>query len=233
MTAQDNDYDAIARAYAEKVEDSPWNAYYERPAALRLVGEAAGRRILDAGCGSGAHAAALADRGAVVTGIDASASLLSLASERLQGRASFRRADLNEPLPFGDASFDCILASLVMHYLRDWEPTLREFNRVLVTNGRLVISTHHPFMDHGLADGDDYFATYQLEDSWELGGCAATMRFWHRPLSEMTRAMREAGFAIERIEEPAPDPALRDLDPEAWRSLTTQPRFIFFALNRA
>ena len=187
---------------------------------------------MDAGCGSGEHAEALADRGAAVTGIDTSTGLLSIAAKRLGGRASFKRADVGEPLPFEDASFDCVLASLVMHYLRDWEPTLAEFYRVLAANGRLVISTHHPFMDHALADGDDYFATYQFDEEWQLGECIASMRFWHRPLSDMTRALNDAGFALDSIEEPAPDPVVRDRDPEAWQSLTREPRFIFFVGKR-
>ena len=62
-----------------------------------------------------------------------------------------------------------------MHYLRDWEPTLAEFHRVLAANGRLVISTHHPFMDHVLANGNDYFATYELTEEWELGERVASM----------------------------------------------------------
>lgn len=55
-----------------------------------------------------------------------------------------------------------------------------------------------------------------------------TMRFWHRPLSAMTKAVRAAGFNLETIDEPQPDPAVQELDPPAWRSLTTEPRFIFF-----
>lgn len=50
---------------------------------LALAGDVAGRRILDAGCGSGPLSAALRDRGAVVTGIDASAGMLALARRRL------------------------------------------------------------------------------------------------------------------------------------------------------
>jgi hypothetical protein len=57
------------------------------------------------------------------------------------------------------------------------------------------------------------------------------MHFWHRPLHAMVRALQDAGFAIERLDEPAPDAAVRDLDPAAWHSLTTQPRFIFFAAH--
>lgn len=43
-----------------------------------LAGDVTGRRILDAGCGAGPLSAALRDRGAVVTGIDASAGMLGV-----------------------------------------------------------------------------------------------------------------------------------------------------------
>jgi SAM-dependent methyltransferase len=225
-------YDSFSRAYARENETNVWNALYERPAALALLGDVVGLRVLDAGCGAGAHAAALIERGALVTGVDSSAAMVELASERLEDTATVLRADLGERLPFESGSFDAVLASLVMHYLRDWGPTLGEFRRVLVEDGRLVISTHHPFMDHALARGESYFDTYELSETWTKGGQTAEMRFWHRPLSEMTRSLRDAGFAIERLEEPAPDPAARELDPDAWRTLTTEPRFIFFAARR-
>ncbi|EFC85922.1 trans-aconitate 2-methyltransferase protein [Parafrankia sp. EUN1f] len=77
--ARVNDYDSFAQAYSAETENSLVNAYYERPAMLDLAGDVAGRRILDAGCGTGPLSAALRDRGAVVTGIDASAEMLALA----------------------------------------------------------------------------------------------------------------------------------------------------------
>ena len=43
---------------------------------LALAGDVTGRRILDAGCGSGPLVAALRDRGAIVTGFDTSAGML-------------------------------------------------------------------------------------------------------------------------------------------------------------
>jgi SAM-dependent methyltransferase len=227
--AHGNVYDTFAQAYARDNESNAFNAYYERPAVLSLLGDVAGLRLLDAGCGAGAHAALLVERGATVTGVDQSPAMIDIASGRLSGNARFLRADLGEPLPFEDGSFDAVLASLVMHYLRDWGPTLRELHRVLVRDGRLVVSTHHPFMDHQLAGGDNYFATYAFSEEWRKGDHTVEMRFWHRPLHAMVRALRDAGFAIEVIDEPAPEAAVRDLDPDAWRSLTTEPRFIFFA----
>jgi ubiquinone/menaquinone biosynthesis C-methylase UbiE len=55
-----NDYDSFAEAYSVDNEVNLFNAYYERPATL--AGDVAGRRILDAGCGSGPLFAALRDR---------------------------------------------------------------------------------------------------------------------------------------------------------------------------
>ena len=85
-----NDYDSFAEAYSAMNEASLINAHYERPALLDLAGDVAGRRILDAGCGSGPLFAALRDRGAVVTGFDSSAGMLELARRRLGDDADLR-----------------------------------------------------------------------------------------------------------------------------------------------
>ncbi|MBS1164813.1 MAG: SAM-dependent methyltransferase protein [Proteobacteria bacterium] len=229
----ENDYDAFAAAYDADNESNAWNAYYERPAILSLVGNVAGLRVLDAGCGGGAHAAILVERGAQLTGIDASAGLLEIAGRRLNGRARFLVSDLNGPLPFADGSFDLILASLVMHYLPDWSRTLSEFHRLLPPDGRFVFSTHHPFMDHQLAGHENYFETYSFSETWQRGERTMTMRFWHRPLHAMFDALKSAGFHIETLSEPQPAPQALDLFPDAYKSLTTEPRFIFFTAVKA
>ncbi|WP_267549060.1 class I SAM-dependent methyltransferase [Rhizobium rhizogenes] len=225
----ENDYDAFAAAYQADNENNAWNAHYERPAILSLAGNVAGLRVLDAGCGGGAHAAALVDGGAILTGIDLSAGLLEIAQHRLEGRAQLLLADLNEPLPFDDSAFDLVIASLVMHYLPEWSLPLSQFNRVLSQGGRLVFSTHHPFMDHDLAGGDNYFETYNFSETWHREGKSIAMRFWHRPLHAMFDALKSAGFHIDVVSEPRPDPKVGALFPEAYRSLTTKPRFLFFS----
>jgi SAM-dependent methyltransferase len=226
-----NDYDAFALGYTQDNDSNATNAYYERPASLALLGEVNGQRVLDAGCGAGSHAAEMIRRGASVTGLDKSAGLLAIARQRLGADVPLHQADLGEPLPFPAASFDAALASLVMHYLHDWEPTLAEFRRVLIPGGHLVISTHHPFMDHPLAGGPDYFATYDFTEEWTKGGQSALMRFWHRPLHAMTDAFRSAGFTLDVIAEPQPDPAAERLFPAAYADLRTNPRFLFFRLT--
>ena len=175
-------YDEFATIYNEDNERNAYNALYERPATLALVGAVAGLRVLDAGCGGGAHAAALVASGATVTGIDKSQALLAIARERLGPKISLIRADLETPLGFADQSFDVVLASLIMHYLRDWQPVLTEFKRILAPGGRLVMSTHHPFMDHLLAGRTNYFETYEFADQWHKGGRTIHIKYWHRPL---------------------------------------------------
>lgn len=146
MTDQgENSYDVFALAYAASTETNVWNAYHEWPAGLAMAGDVAGKRELDAGCGAGAHAAALLERGAWVTGVDSSAGMLAIAADRLGKAADLHLADLTDLLPLADATFDVVLASLVMHYSRDWEPTLSKFRRVLISGGLLVFPPITPF----------------------------------------------------------------------------------------
>ena len=216
-----NDYDSLAEAYTAENETSLINAYYARPAILALAGDVTGRRILDAGCGSGPLFAALRDRGAILTGFDSSAGMLEQARQRLGDGADLQVADLGSPLPFPDGAFDDVIASLVLHYLEDWGPALTELRRVLTPGGRLIVSVDHPFAIHGIqrqaGRKTDYFATYNWTEEWTMGGQTAPMSFWNRPLHAMTDAFTAADFRISVISEPHPVPEARELFPESSR----------------
>jgi ubiquinone/menaquinone biosynthesis C-methylase UbiE len=212
-----NDYDSFAEAYSGENEVNLHNAYYERPATLALAGDVAGRRILDAGCGSGPLSAALRDRGATVTGFDKSAGMLKLARRRLGPDAELRVADLGRPLPYPDGAFDDVIASLVLHYLEDWTAPLAELRRVLKPGGRLIASVNHPIAGHALfRPGADYFATYQwTEEITTASGESYVLANWHRPLPAMISAFTTAGFRIAAIDEPLPAPGTpRELLPD-------------------
>ncbi|MEV6833874.1 class I SAM-dependent methyltransferase [Streptomyces sp. NPDC051133] len=227
-----NDYDSFAEAYSAENENSLVNAYYARPAMLALAGDVAGRRILDAGCGSGPLSAALRERGAVVTGIDVSAGMLALARRRLGDEAALHVADLRDRLPFADGAFDDVVASLVLHYLEDWGPTLAELRRVLRPGGRLIASVDHPVVAYTIQDPrPDYFATTSYDFHWTFGGRSVPMRFWRKPLHAMTDAFTSAGFRVSVISEPQPDPAARELFPDDFHALSTRPTFLFFVVE--
>lgn len=140
-----NDYDSFGAAYAAETESNLINGYYARPAILDLAGDVTGRRILDVGCGAGPLLAALRERGAVVTGIDSSTTMLQLARQRLGDGPALLAADLADPLPFPDAAFDDVIACLVLHYLEDWSGPLAELRRVLVLSWRTRRRPDHEF----------------------------------------------------------------------------------------
>jgi SAM-dependent methyltransferase len=230
-----NDYDRLAEAYTADSDVSLINAYYERPAILALAGDVAGRRILDAGCGSGPLFAALRDRGASVAGFDASPGMIEQARKRLGDDAELRVADLGDPLPYPDGAFDDIIASLVLHYLEDWGPALAELHRVLRPGGRLIAAVDHPFAIVGLQRAAgmkvDYFATYNWTEDWVMGGQTVPMSFWNRPLHAMTDAFTAAGFRISVISEPHPVPEAREVFPDELTAHPTFLSFLFFVLH--
>lgn len=232
MDVRPNDYDSFAAAYASENENNLVNAHYERPAMLALAGDVAAHHILDAGCGSGPLTAALRDRGALVTGIDASVEMLALARRRLGEDAALHRVDLRDPLPFGDDTFDDVVASLVLHYLEDWGPTLAEFRRVLKPCGRLILSVEHPVIAYMIQEPlPNYLATNSYSFEWTFDGQSVPMTFWRRPLHAMFDAFTGAGFRLSVMSEPQPDPAARELFPDDFEALSTQPNFLFVVVE--
>jgi SAM-dependent methyltransferase len=227
-----NDYDSFARAYAGENENNLVNAHYERPAMVALAGDVAGCRVLDAGCGAGPLSAALRERGAIMTGIDASAGMLALARQRLGEDADLHHVDLNDRLPFADGAFDAVVASLVLHYLQDWGPALAELRRVLRPGGRLIASVDHPFVAYTVREPrPDYFATTSYSFTWAFGDRSMPMTFWRRPLHAMLDAFGAAGFRVAVISEPRPDPAVRAVSPEEFDRVSTRPCFLFFVVE--
>ena len=105
------------------------------PKLADLAGVAAGRRVLDVGCGPGALAAELVRRlgAGAVTAVDPSDTFVEAARERLPG-VTVERARA-ERLPFPDAAFDAALAQLVVHFMADPVAGLREMARVTRTGG--------------------------------------------------------------------------------------------------
>ena len=226
--ARAEQYDAYSEAYAEHAEKSVTNALYDRPAIVDLAGDVDGKRVLDVGCAAGHLSALLAGRGADVLGVDASAGMVAVARRKFGDVARFEQADITRPLDLADGSIDVVTASLVLHYLKDWGPALAEFRRVLKPGGVLVFSVHHPGEDWHWFEKDDYFRLELLEDDFGLGGIEHPVQFYRRPLSWTFDAVRNAGFAVDRLVEPMPAPAADEADPKWAATLRTKPRFLYF-----
>jgi SAM-dependent methyltransferase len=227
-----NDYDSFAELYSAEGERNITNAYYSLPAMVALAGDVTGQRILDAGCGAGPLLARLRDRGADVAGFDSSAAMVDLARKSLGESVDLRVADLGDPLPYDDGSFDVVVSCLVLHYLQDWGPALTELRRVLLPGGRLIAAVQHPFVDYAIQDPrPNYHAATSWTEQWAFGDESFPMTFWRRPLSAMTDAFSAAGFRLSLISEPQPDPAARELFPDDFHDLSTKITFLFFVVD--
>ena len=221
-------YEKLAQYYFEFVDTKPYNAYYERPGLLALLPEVAGKRVLDAGCAAGWYTAWLLDRGAEVTALDMSPTMIEMTRRRVGDRAKLVQADMNEPLSFfEDQSFDLVLSSLALHYLKDWEPVLGEFFRILKPGGKLAFSVHHPFMDYLEFNPESYFEIKLLTDSWSTPNGEVEVQFYRRPLRDVLQPLLRAGFILEALEEPMPTEAFHRADPKRYPKLTKRPTFLF------
>jgi ubiquinone/menaquinone biosynthesis C-methylase UbiE len=108
---------------------------------LDVVGAGPGVRFLDAGCGSGGASAIAARRGALVTGIDLSDQMIAVCREKTELTGCTCKVGSLEALPLKDASFDAVIASMVVHFCPRPKRALQELTRVLVPAGRIAVSS--------------------------------------------------------------------------------------------
>jgi SAM-dependent methyltransferase len=112
---------------------------------LRLRKPAPGDAILDVGFGDGRNTAFLCEQGLAVSGIEITAGIVEQTRERLArlGHAADLRVGRNSRIPFGDETFDYILACHCCYYCDEGETfdnNMREYARVLRKGGYLVAS---------------------------------------------------------------------------------------------
>lgn len=111
-----------------------------------IAGELTGTRALDLGCGEGADAIWLAERGWTVVGVDVSATALDRAraaaeSRGLADRIDFQQHDLTSGFPDGD--FDLVSAQFLHSMVEMDRPALlRRAAAAVVPGGTLLIVDH-------------------------------------------------------------------------------------------
>jgi SAM-dependent methyltransferase len=228
MPADTAYHGSLGDFFALHAEVSPYNAYTDRPAVLGLAGDVAGADVLDVGCGAGQYAAELLARGARVTGIDGSATLLRHARDRVHGRATLRLHDLEQPLDFAaDASFDGIVCALVIHHITDRHRLLTEMRRVLRPGGWLVMSTTHPTSDWR------YFGGSYYDQAWvDFPMGSGALHFQRMTLEMFLGELLDAGFLLEKFVEPRPGIELRSIDEAAYTRLHERPWLVAVRMRR-
>ncbi|MDE3091214.1 MAG: class I SAM-dependent methyltransferase [Chloroflexota bacterium] len=107
--------------------------------ALVKAGIDSKTRLLDIGCGSGMFCAMAAQTGAVISGIDAAAPLITIARERTS-HGDFRVGEM-EDLPYSDKSFDVVTGFNAFQYAADPLNALQEARRVARVGAQVVAAT--------------------------------------------------------------------------------------------
>jgi len=176
-----------------------------------LLGEVAGRRVLEVGCGSAPCARWLATRGARPVGLDLSAGMLRHA------RAAAARSGVQVPLvqaeagrlPFADAAFDLACSAFgAVPFVADSAGLMCEVARVLRPGGRWVFAVTHPlrwvFPDDPGPDGLTAQTSYFDRTPYVEVDAAvdATYVEHHRTLGDRVREVVAAGLVLSDIVEP-------------------------------
>lgn len=228
-------YDKIASTYLHHANDKlSWNNLYERPYMLSVFDDFRGKKVLDAGCGTGFYSKFAIEKKAEVIAVDASQKMLDHVNETISSSAlNLYKADLANGLPFvQNDSQDYIICSLALHYIENWETIINDFYRILKKNGKIYISTHHPFADYLLLKKKSYFDTYLVEDTWGSGKKPFKVFYYTRPLTELLSPILKSAFKILSITEPLPTTECKILAPKIYKKLNEQPAFLFLILQK-
>lgn len=212
-------YEAFADEFLDHARDGLFNAHYDRPACMALLGDVADVTVLDAACGPGLYAHELSRRGARVIGFDQSPRMVELARQRVP-EGDFRVHDLCHSLEWlEDRSVDRVLFALAVEYVDDRIAALRELRRVLRPDGVLVLSRLHPTGDW-IRHGGNYFEPRVIEETWSRGW---RVRYWLTSLEQTCEELHQAGFLIERLLEPRPTAAAAAISREQHDRLHREP----------
>ena len=229
------------------------------PVLWQFLGDVAGQRILDAGCGTGYLTRQLAAKGATVTGVDLSEQMIEIAQsqQKHQQKRQQKQEQNAPPITFavdscqilatqGDATFDRVVSNYVLMDLPDLDAAMQSFARVLKPGGEAVLIFSHPCFPGGRAETDrkgkgtrylwhhPYFLEQKnVDPAW--GHFDHEFIWFHRPLRRYWQAFKAAGFLMVDFEEPHVDAAVaaEKLDAASYERALSRPYSVAFLLRKS
>lgn len=226
------DYDPIAEQY-QRSKQQPWRTYIEAHGLMDLLGDPAGRSVLDVACGEGFYSRRIRQRGAApVIGIDLSNGMIDLArrqEERHQLGIEYVVADARHYAP--SEPVDLVVAAYLLNYARtrdELQAMCDGIARCLKPGGRFVTVNSSPFLNFSTAPS---FQKYGFETSvvgeWRegapitwtfyLGDSVFEIENYYLDAAIHEQALHQAGFQQVRWHAPRLSPeGLRDQDLSYW-----------------
>ncbi len=202
----DNDSQQYQAAHGAALRDAPvaWGAYRIPETELAILGETAGRDLLELGCGAAQWSIALDAAGARVIGLDLSRAQLAHARNDSVDVPLVQAS--GEQLPFRDGAFDTVFCDHGAISFCDPAIIIPEAARVLRRHGLLAFCVVHPLL-HLTWDEERQRQTRRLQIDYDGLG---RMEFgegtidWALPAGQWIDVLRASGFTIERLVELRP-----------------------------
>lgn len=182
-------------------------------ADLRLLGNLAGKRVLDLGCGAAQSSIAFAKQGAIAIGVDFSGEQIAQARrlcEQEGVKVELHHGDLADLAFLRGESIDLVWSSYAFWYVEDLNRVFRQVHRVLKQNAPLVFSLPHPAYD--LIDEDaeppllvrrPYFDRAPIE----VKVADTKLIAFHHTMSDIYMGLLRSGYRVDVMLEPEPVPS--------------------------
>lgn len=214
MTKITSTYDSIADWYEEWLGGT--NEISHDPFAtplFDLIGDVAGRRICDLGCGQGRVTRYLARQGAEVVGVDASAAMLEIATHYpIIDQLEYRHDDAHTLASCRDAEFDGVVCNMALMDIPDLTAAIASVHRVLRPGGWFAFATFHPCFNAPLSAElvDDAGRSHRTvtgyfhEGHWQSDqriGPPGKVGAHHRTLTTYQNTLINTGFTIRQVQE--------------------------------
>jgi ubiquinone/menaquinone biosynthesis C-methylase UbiE len=217
--------------------------YLLDPALFEVIGNVRGKKVLDIACGAGDISIKLTQRGAKCIGLDFSKELIELAKKeagKLRLDVDYRVMDAKN-IGVLKRKFDLAIVALFFPHLKKFKDivkAIRNIQKLLKENGRLVVAEPHPafdfYMRNRLKSGNFKYFSSGLPYKFQMVICKHPLssEAYHWTLQDYSRAFFEGGFIIRRIIEPQPSPKSKSIDPKWFKERSKYPSYIIFDCAR-
>ena len=178
------------------------------PTIFALLGDPAGSRILDAGCGQGYLSRLLAKRGAHMTGVEPAAPWYASAVDREEADPlgiTYLQADLSTlsvTHPHLSEAFDVVIANMVLMDIADYEAAIASCATALIPGGVFLCTLLHPCFEESGAEWLRKGAIETREYLQPYTRAQGIGYLFHRPLSAYINTLLSAGFTLQQLVEP-------------------------------
>lgn len=170
------------------------------------------KNVLDIGCGFGWHCRYASENGAkYVLGIDISKNMINRAKETTHQNNIEYKCIAMEDLDVKDKSFDLVISSLALHYVKDFEIICKKAYNILEKNGDFIFSVEHPIFTSNEKQDFEYTADNEITH-WPIDNyldesirhtnfLGEDVVKYHRTVETYINTLIKNGFIINEISE--------------------------------